>query len=140
MRALVSLAVGLLATCTMLGVNWTVVPQLNHAVVAPGTPLGLAVDLALCFLVAALGMSLVLRRRYPDGVIIAAIMAFCGWYIYFTEVGYIRGMLLSEYPFWYELLSFFKYPLAFGLALLLTRYRPNQAMEQTADRSRSTFR
>jgi hypothetical protein len=128
MRILVSLAIGLFATGTMLFVNWTIVPRLNHAIVAPGTPLGLATDLALCFFVAASLMSLVLRRRDPDGVIIAAIMAFCGWYLYFAEVGYFQGMLLSEYPFWYELFSFLKYPLAFGLAFYFAPRGANQAM------------
>lgn len=48
-------------------------------------------------------------------------MAFFGWAIYFMEVGYFSGMLHSEYPWWYEALSFIKYPLAFALSFYLTR-------------------
>ena len=66
-------------------------------------------------------MYVVLLRRNPDGVAIAVLMAFCGWTIYFAEVGYFPGMLGSEFPLWYELLSFLKYPLALALALVARR-------------------
>jgi hypothetical protein len=120
----VSIVVGIVATVIMLLTNWIIVPNLNHASVPRGTSLGLILDFVLCFLVGTLLISAVLRRRNPDGFVIAAFMALCGWTVYFVEVGYFGGMLGSEYPLWYELLSFIKYPLAFALSLVTRRAVP----------------
>lgn len=58
-----------------------------------------------------------LHRRHPDGLIIAAVMAVCGWGAYYSDLASVGGLAHSLFPRWYDLLTFFKYPLAFVLAL-----------------------
>ena len=116
-RVVISVFVAVLATFAMLLMNWFTVPWLNHALVERGTPLGLLTDLVLTFFVAFSFMVATVQMKYPHGVIIAVSMALCGWGVYFAEVGFLPGIFNSEFPFWYELFSFIKYPLALGLAL-----------------------
>ena len=120
-RVIISVFVAVLATFAMLLMNWFTVPWLDHALVERGTPLGLLTDLVLTFFVAFSFMVATLQIKYPHGLIISVFMALCGWGIYFAEVGYLPGILNSEFPVWYELFSFIKYPLALGVALFATR-------------------
>lgn len=132
-RVVISVFVAVLATFAMLLMNWFAVPWLNHALLPRGTPLGLLTDLALTFFVAFSFMVATLQIKYPHGLIIAVFMALCGWGIYFAEVGYLPGILNSEFPFWYELFSFTKYPLALGLALFAaSRGNPSDSDQDTA--------
>lgn len=115
-------------TSAMLFLNWAVVPGILLSLL--GDPhessLPLLADLVICMLAALALMYIAMKRRPPHGIAIAAFMAFTGWAIYFLEVGLFAGMISGEYPLWYELGSFIKYPAVFGLALLLTRRRARQ--------------
>ena len=116
-RVLISLVIGLATTFAMLVTNWEVVPPINHVLVEPYSTAGLIVDVVLCFFVAFTLMFAALHRRHPDGLIIAAVMAVCGWGVYYSELASAGGLAHSQFPRWYDLLTFFKYPLAFVLAL-----------------------
>ena len=129
----ISVTIAVTAVAVMLALNWFAVPWAMELATpanedqSSGTSLRLLADFVLCFSVALAVMSLVIRRRTPHGPRIAAFVAAAGWLVYFVEVGYISGMSNSEYPGWYELLSFVKYPAAFVLARHLHRRSQNKS-------------
>lgn len=88
----------------------------SDALFVPTSPVQLVVDLSLTFVLSVVFLWFVQHRARPHGTIIAAVIAFCAWAAYFGEVGYFPGMLHSEYPGWYEVASFVKYPLAFAVS------------------------
>lgn len=120
---IVSALVAVALSVGMLFLNWVVVPILNRSIgLGPEASTGLLVDFVLCFIVATAIMYLAQKRQHPHGVAIASFMAFVGWFIYFWEVGFIVGMLSSEYALWYEALSFAKYPAALALSIYVKRW------------------
>jgi hypothetical protein len=139
--ALRAALVALLTAGVMLQVDWVALPSLlGHAFgVPPGRPNAtsvedtyLAADLLTSLCVVVLLMRLAHTVAGPHGLVAPALMAIVGWWSYFHEVGYFQGMLHSENPWWYELLSFLKFWVAFGVAQLLWR-GPNNALQRTVD-------
>lgn len=125
-----SVLIGIAAVIALLLVNWVLMPQvigLFSAIERAGpfffatTSGQLVADLILCFTSAFALMYLAQLRAPRHGTVIAGFMAFFGWAVYFMEVGYFTGMLHSEYPLWYELISFVKYPAAFALSFYVRR-------------------
>jgi hypothetical protein len=142
-RISVSVLIGLAATALMLAANWMLAPQiigLFSSIERFGpfffatTPSHLIADLMICFIFTVAFLYAVQLRSAPHGIVIACCMALVGWLVYFTEVGFFNGMLHSEYPFWYEAISFVKYFVALALAVYL-RGRAQQGVP--ADRSNS---
>jgi hypothetical protein len=129
LHLIASAFLALVMTCAMLFLNWGVVPGILFSVLGDPHqgPLPLLADLVICMLVGLALMYVAMKRRPPHGIAIAAFMAFAGWAVYFLEAGFFAGMTSGEYPLWYEIGSFFKYPAEFCLALLLTRRLTRQA-------------
>lgn len=133
MSWVVSTILALLLTVAMLFLNWVVIPGLQSLLFGESGNINflMLADFLICFSAAAVLMYIAQSRRHPHGVFMAAVMAFIGWWIYFWEVGFLNGMIHSQYALWYELLSFVKYPGAFALSFWVATKRPNQRFKPT---------
>jgi hypothetical protein len=129
-RLILSMLIGVLAVPAALVTAWVLVPHLIGTMTVTRTAgmltqmnsvAALRADCSLSFLGSFALMWLVLAKVPLHGTPIAVLMMLCGWGIYLLEVGGVGGMMGSEYPRWYELLSFLSWPLALLLALYLHR-------------------
>ena len=125
----------------MLAVNWMLVPQIINLFVKVNffgpfayknaTSLQLILDLVISFVFAFIFMIIANRVKIIYGVAAIIFMAFCGWGVYFIEVGFFKGMIKSIYPIWYEIISFIKYPLAAFLVICLNCIKQQNKNNQT---------
>lgn len=122
--------VAIISVALLLWLDWEVVPKIIGAAYNvpfevpdnyPNRAWRLALDVLACFVVATLLMRAARSLAGQYGLVASALMALCGWCVYFQEVGYFSGMLYSEYGLWYEIPSFLKYWIAYWVSQLLWR-------------------